>query len=65
MTQLSDIDRLYQELFGSIPAKPGTAYEMIAAIVLGALGWQDVVHDQTERADDHPPPCEQRGDPGL
>jgi hypothetical protein len=49
--RLSDIDRLYEELFGSIPAKPGTAYEMIAAIVLAALGWQDVVHDQTERAD--------------
>ena len=47
----SDIDRLYEELFGSIPAKPGTAYEMIAAIVLAALGWQDVVHDRTERAD--------------
>ena len=49
--KLSDIDRLYEELFGSIPAKAGTAYEMIAAIVLAALGWQDVVHDRTERAD--------------
>lgn len=47
----SDIDRLYLELFGSIPAKAGTAYEMITAIVLAALGWQDVVHDRTERAD--------------
>lgn len=47
----SAIDRLYLELFGSIPAKAGTAYEMIAAIVLAALGWQDVVHDCTERAD--------------
>jgi hypothetical protein len=49
--KLSDIDRLHEELFGSIPAKPGTAYEMITAIVLAALGWQDVVHDCTERAD--------------
>jgi len=47
----SDIDRLYLELFGSIPAKAGTAYEMITAIVLAALGWQDVVHDRTGRAD--------------
>jgi hypothetical protein len=49
--KLSDIDRLYEELFGSIPAKAGTAYEMITAIVLAALGWQDVVHDRTERAE--------------
>ena len=49
--KLSDIDRLYEELFGSVPAKAGTAYEMIVAIVLAALGWQNVVHDQTERAD--------------
>jgi hypothetical protein len=49
--KLTDIDQLYEELFGSIPAKPGTAYEMITAIVLAALGWQDVVHDLTERAD--------------
>ena len=49
--KLSDIDRLHEELFGSIPGKPGTAYEMITAIVLAALGWQDVVHDRTERAD--------------
>ena len=49
--KLSDIDRLHEELVGSIPAKPGTAYEMITAIVLAALGWQDVAHDRTERAD--------------
>jgi hypothetical protein len=48
--KISDIDLLYEELFGSIPAKPGTAYERITAIVLAALGWQDVVHDRTERA---------------
>jgi hypothetical protein len=39
--KLSDIDRLYEELFGSIPAKAGTAYEMITAIVLAALAWQE------------------------
>jgi Restriction endonuclease len=49
--KISDIDLLYEELFGSIPAKPGTAYERITAIALAALGWQDVVHDRTERAD--------------
>ena len=49
--KLSDIDRLHEELFGSTPAKSGTAYEMITAIVLAALGWQDVVHDRTERAE--------------
>jgi hypothetical protein len=49
--KISDVDLLYEELFGSIPAKPGTAYERITAIVLAALGWQDVVHDRTERAE--------------
>jgi hypothetical protein len=47
--KVSDIDRLYQELFGSVPNKSGTAYEMLSAIVLATLGWRDVVHDRTER----------------
>jgi hypothetical protein len=45
----SDVDRLHLELFGSMPAKAGTAYERIAAIVMASLGWIDVVHDRTER----------------
>lgn len=48
--KISDVDLLSEELFGSIPAKAGTAYERIAAIVLAAVGWQDVVHDRTDRA---------------
>jgi Restriction endonuclease len=47
----SDVDRLYRELFGSVPKKSGTAYEMLSAIVLATLGWKDVVHDRTERPD--------------
>jgi hypothetical protein len=47
--ELSDVDRLYEELFGSVPKKSGTAYEMLSAIVLATLGWQDVVHDRTDR----------------
>lgn len=42
--KLSDIDRLYEELFGSTAKKRGAAYEMLSAIVLAVLGWEDVVH---------------------
>jgi hypothetical protein len=45
----SDVDRLYQELFGSVSKKRGTGYEMLSAIMLATLGWKDVVHDRTER----------------
>lgn len=40
---------LHGELFGFVPSKAGTAYERVAALVLAALGWQDVTHDVTER----------------
>ncbi len=44
-----DIDALHRALFGHVPAKHGTAYERVAAIVLASLGWGDVVHDLRER----------------
>ena len=47
--ETSDVERLYDELFGSIPKKSGTAYEMLSAIVLATLGGQRVVHDRTEQ----------------
>jgi hypothetical protein len=43
----SEIEDLHEELFGFRPAKPGTAYERLSAIVLAARDWQDVVHDET------------------
>ncbi|MFI4977918.1 MAG: restriction endonuclease [Solirubrobacterales bacterium] len=40
------IDDLHAELFsGSVPAKRGTAYERLGALVLAVLGWEDVVQD--------------------
>jgi hypothetical protein len=44
-----DIDRLHKRLFGYVPAKQGTAYERIGAIVLAMFGWESVVHDTDER----------------
>lgn len=49
--KLNDIERLYEELIGPVPKKKGTAYEKLTAIVLAALGWQDVIHDRTEQAE--------------
>jgi hypothetical protein len=43
----SEIEDLHEALFGFQPAKAGTAYERLAAIVLAARGWVDVVHDET------------------
>ena len=45
---ISDVDRLYEELFGTMPPGEGKAYERISALVMAALGWVDVVHDRTE-----------------
>jgi hypothetical protein len=38
----------HEAAFGFRPAKPGTAYERLSAVVLATLGWQEVVHDTTE-----------------
>jgi Restriction endonuclease len=43
----NEIEDLHEEVFGFRPAKPGTAYERLGAIVLAARGWEDVVHDET------------------
>jgi len=41
----SAIEDLHEAAFGFRPAKPGTAYERLGAVVLATLGWQDVQHD--------------------
>jgi restriction endonuclease len=45
----TEIDELHDAMFGFRPAKEGTAYERLAAVVLATLGWQDVAHDQREQ----------------
>jgi hypothetical protein len=42
---VSAADELHEKLFSYQPAKPGTAYERLAALVLAGLGWDDVAHD--------------------
>jgi hypothetical protein len=43
----SEIEDLHEEVFGFRPAKAGTAYERLGAIVGAARGATDVVHDET------------------
>jgi hypothetical protein len=42
---MSAADELHEHLFGFAPAKEGTAYERLAAVVLAGLGWENVNHD--------------------
>jgi hypothetical protein len=42
---MSAADELHERIFGYIPAKAGTAYERLAAIVLAGLGWENVKHE--------------------
>ena len=44
------IEDLHEAAFGFRPAKKGTAYERLTAVVLAAQGWERVVHDTTEGA---------------
>jgi hypothetical protein len=44
----SAIEDLHEAVFGFRPAKAGTAYERLGAVVLATLGWEGVVHDTTE-----------------
>jgi hypothetical protein len=46
---VSVFDALHQGVFGFVPAKQGTAYERLSAVVFAALGWVDVEHDRLER----------------
>lgn len=39
------IEALHEKLFNFVPAKHGTAYERLTALVLAWLGWEGVVHD--------------------
>src|SRR5262245_56053535 len=49
---MSAADDLHQQVFGFTPKKRGTAYERIAALVLAALGWENVCHDTKVRPND-------------
>jgi hypothetical protein len=42
---LSAADDLHGRIFGFTPAKSGTAYERLAAVVLAGLGWESVKHE--------------------
>ncbi len=44
----TEVEDLHAALFGFRPAKAGTAYERLSAVVLATRGWQDVTHDVTE-----------------
>jgi hypothetical protein len=44
----SAIEDLHEAIFGFRPAKAGTAYERLGAVVLATLGWENVVHDTTQ-----------------
>jgi Restriction endonuclease len=46
----SEIEDLHHAAFGLRPAKAGTAYERLSAVVLATRGWQNVVHDTSETA---------------
>lgn len=47
----SAIEDLHEALFGFRPAKAGTAYERLSAVVLATLGWENVVHDTTDHSE--------------
>ncbi len=42
---MSAADDLHRRVFGFTPAKAGTAYERLAAVVLAGLGWESVKHE--------------------
>lgn len=42
---MSAADDLHRRIFGFTPAKAGTAYERLAAVVLAGLGWESVKHE--------------------
>jgi len=44
------VEDLHEAVFGFRPAKAGTAYERLTAVVLAMQGWEQVVHDTTESA---------------
>jgi Restriction endonuclease len=46
---MSAADDLHESIFGFRPAKAGTAYERLAAVVLAGLGWQGVRHETSLR----------------
>lgn len=48
---MSPIDKIYQEIFGVIPAKSGTAYEMLACIAEHLMNQSDVKHDSKIRGE--------------
>jgi hypothetical protein len=46
---VSAADDLHERIFGFRPAKAGTAYERLAAVVLASLGWTSVRHQTRVR----------------
>jgi Restriction endonuclease len=46
---MSAADDLHESIFGFRPAKAGTAYERLAAVVLASFGWQGVKHETSLR----------------
>lgn len=46
---MSAADDLHKAIFGFRPAKAGTAYERLAAVVLAGFGWKGVKHETTLR----------------
>lgn len=47
-TGVMTVQELHRQLYGTLPRKPGIAYERLAAAVFAHLGWVDVEHDQFE-----------------
>lgn len=44
----SPIDKIYEEIFGYLPDKAGTAFERLASIASYLLSEGDVTHPDTE-----------------
>lgn len=44
------VDELHETLFGFVPAKEGTAYERLAALVFARLRWRNVVFNSIQQA---------------
>jgi hypothetical protein len=47
----SPIDKIFQEIYGDIPSKSGTAYELFAAIVTHIIKGGEVKHDDKLRGE--------------
>lgn len=48
---MSPIDKIYLEIFGHVPNKPGTAYEMLACIAEHLMNEGEIKHDRKIRGE--------------